>query len=79
MELVNKVIEELKANWVAILLIMGGVVVFLSALSKAIVNWAKATPDPADDVKAEEEAAKINVISQFFKDLFSIGKDEPKA
>ncbi len=79
MEVINKILEELKANWVAILLIISGVVVFLSALAKAIVNWAKATPDPSDDAKAEVEAAKINVIAQFFKDLFGIGKDEPKA
>ena len=71
----NALIEILKAEWVYILLVIGALLLILRASANAIVNWAKATPDPTDDIKAEEEAKKINVIIQFFKDLFKI-KDE---
>ena len=72
MELINKVIKFVQDNWIAFVLLAGALVLFLNAFSKAIVNWAKATPDESDDKEAEIEAAKINVIVQFFKDLFKL-------
>jgi len=68
----NAFVDILKAEWAYILLALGAMLLVLKAVANFLVNWAKITPDPEDDKEAEIEAAKINVIIQFFKDLFKI-------
>ena len=68
----NAFIDILKAEWAYILLALGAMLLVLRAVANFLVNWAKITPEPEDDKEAEIEAAKINLIIQFFKDLFKI-------
>lgn len=71
----NALLDLAKAELPYAILLVVCLIMLLSALANALINWSKATPDPADDAELAEDAAKLNVIVQFFKDLFKLNKN----
>jgi uncharacterized membrane protein YciS (DUF1049 family) len=74
--MLKNLIEQAQANLPVAILFAAGLIWFLLAIAQYYVDYAKITPDKADDEKAKRFKLHVQAFVKFLKNLFRIGKKD---